>query len=99
MAYVFVLVTIIFQIMFSQQNVNHVFLFNDATRDTFTVGLMRMIFYLFPTFTVSVTFGEISMVASTHMDPAIVSWVKGLKYTWMDFFTPDEGSVVGGIHW
>lgn len=98
-AYVFVLVTIIFQIMFSQQNVNHVFLYNDATRDTFSVKLMRTLFYLFPSFTVSVSYGEVAMIASTHMDPATVTWIKGLKYSWSDFFTPDSGWVVGGIHW
>jgi hypothetical protein len=85
--------------MFSQQNVNHVFLYNDATKDSFSVKLMRTIFYLFPTFTVSVCFGEVALLAATHMDPAIVSWVKGLVYHWSDFFTRDSGWVVGGIHW
>jgi hypothetical protein len=96
---VFVLVTIIFQIMFSQQNVNHVFLFNDASKDNFTVTFMRTMFYLFPSFTVSVCFGAVALVASTHMDPASVTWVKGLKYSWADFFKPDDGWIVGGIHW
>ena len=60
---------------------------------------MRTIFYLFPSFTVSVSFGAVAVVAATHMDPASVSWVKGLKYSWSDFLTPESGNVVGGIHW
>jgi hypothetical protein len=76
-----------------------VFLYNDATKDTFSVKLMRTLFYLFPSFTVSVSFGAVAIIASTHIDPASVSWVKGLKYSWSDFFIPDSGWVVGGIHW
>ena len=98
-AYTFVLVILIFQIMFSSSDVNHVFLYNNRTMNEFNVKLLRRIFYLIPSFTVSICYGSVANIAATHLDPSAVSWTQGVKYKWSDFFTEDTGVIIGGIYW
>ena len=93
------LVILIFQIMFSQSDVNHVFLYNNRTMNEFKVKLLRRLFYLIPSFTVSICFGSVANIAATHLDPSAVSWTPGVKYKWSDFFTDDTGVIIGGIFW
>jgi ABC-type multidrug transport system fused ATPase/permease subunit len=47
-----------------------------------------------PSFTYSVCFGAIVKIASTHLDPALVIWVKGRKFLWEDFTARETGSIV-----
>jgi ABC-type multidrug transport system ATPase subunit len=97
MAYTFVLMTIIFQIVFSQQDINNLFLYNDKTSNTPFVRIFRGFFNLVPSFTFSVCFGAIVKVAATHFDPHLIIWVPGKRYTWTDFTTRETGSVVMGV--
>jgi hypothetical protein len=97
MAYTFVLMTIIFQIVFSQQDINNLFLYNDNTSHTFFVRFIRFFFNLIPSFTFSVCFGAIVKVASTHFDPHLIIWIPGRHYTWTDFTTRETGSVVMNV--
>lgn len=85
--------------MFSQADVNHVFLYNNRTSNDFNVKLIRRIFYMIPSFTVSICFGTVGRIAATHLDPSAVSWTKGVPYKWSDFFTEDTGNFIGGIYW
>jgi len=97
MAYTFVLLTIIFQIVFSQQDINNLFLYNDSTRNTPFVYLFRSFFNLVPSFTFSVCFGAIVKVASTHFDAHLIIWIPGKRYTFSDFITRETGSIIKGI--
>lgn len=68
MAYTFILVTIIFQIVFSQQDINNMFLYNDNTSGSWHIRLFSFIFHLIPSFTFANVFGAIIKVGSTHLD-------------------------------
>lgn len=89
--------TIIFQIVFSQQDVNNMFLYNDETRNNFGIRVARFFFQCVPSFTYSVCFGSIVKVASTHLDPQLVIWVHGRTFTWADFLVEETGSIVLGV--
>lgn len=94
LAYTFVLMTIIFQAVFSQQDVNNMFLYNDETSGKFSIRMARLFFNSVPSFTFSVTLGALIKVASTHLDPQSIIWVKGRKYGWDDFTRRETGSIV-----
>ena len=93
----FILVTIIFQIVFSQQDLNNMFLYNDQTRETWHIRLASFVFHLIPSFTFSNCFGAIVKVGATHLDPESIQWVQGRKYSWDDFMSEEKGDIVLGF--
>jgi hypothetical protein len=72
-------------------------LYNDKTKDTFTVSTARAFFSAIPSFTFSVCFGAITKIASTHLDPHLIIWVHGRRFTWRDFFEREHGQLVGSV--
>jgi hypothetical protein len=96
-AYTFILVTIIFELVFSQPDFNNRFFFNDADVDNFTINFTKAIFNLFPSFPISVCFGCLVKKAATHVDKQAFAWVEGEKYTWFDFGQEYHGKLMDGV--
>lgn len=76
---------IIFQMVFSQQDVNNMFLYNNMTSHTFIIKISRIFFQAVPSFTFSVCFGALVKIAATHLDANLLQWVKGRQFGWDDF--------------
>jgi hypothetical protein len=91
-----VLVTIIFELVFSQPDANNRFFFSDEKRDNFTIQTVKNIFYCFPSFTLSICFGALIKVAAAHLDQAIFAWIPGRIYGWSDFSQEITGKLADG---
>ena len=83
--------------VFSQQDVNNMFLYNDETSSKFSIRLVRFLFQMVPSFTFSNVFGVIEKTASTHLDPQSIIWVDGRKYGWDDFMAHEKGTILIGV--
>jgi hypothetical protein len=94
-----VLVTIIFELVFSQPDTNNRFFFSDAKRQSPTVSLFKLLFFCMPSFTLSICYGSLVKVASTHLDQSVFSWVPGRAYTWADFGRDLTGKLADGTHY
>ena len=97
MSYTFILVTIIFELVFSQPDVNNRFFFSDAAKRDSTIGIIRQIFNLFPSFPISICFGALLKRASTHLDQQVFAWVEGDKFSWADFNRDIQGKLADGV--
>lgn len=71
------MITIIFEFMFSEPDVNNRFFFSDSMKDNLFINTVTAVFYLFPTFPLSLCFGSILKQGAQHMDQAIFTWVPG----------------------
>jgi hypothetical protein len=98
MAFSFVLVTIIFELVFSQPDYNNRFFFNDNKKDDLVLNTLKFIFYLFPSFPLSLCYGALVKVAARHMDQQVFAWIPGKDdYSWEDFSSNIHGKLVDGL--
>ena len=97
MSFTFILITIIFEFMFSEPDVNNRFFFNDGMQGNLFITTVRNFFYLFPSFPLSLCFGSILKQGAQHMDQAIFAWVEGQEVTWEDFSADKHGRMIDGL--
>lgn len=77
--------------MFSQQDAVYNIFYNDRLQGNVFITIVRTVFYLMPTFTMSVIYGTIGRRASTHLDSAQFAWIKGHPYSWDQFMENEVG--------
>ena len=91
--------TIVCEIVFSYQDLNNVFFFNDSTSDLILIKFVKALFYCIPTFPLSVIYGAMTKIAATHLEPEYLVWKTGRKYTWDDFTSEEKGLFGVGLHY
>lgn len=99
MAFTVVLVIIVFELVFSQPDFNSRFFFANSMENNFMISNIKRIFYMFPSFSLSICYGALVKMAARHLDQAIFAWIPGEKYTWSDFGKNLEGKLVDGVEY
>lgn len=88
--------TIIFELVFSQPDMNNRFFFADDKQDNLMITIVRTIFFCMPSFTLSICYGTLIKIAAYHMDQAVFAWLPGRVYSWADFTEPIKGKLADG---
>lgn len=62
------------------------------------LNTLKFIFYLFPSFPLSLCYGALIKVAARHMDQQVFAWIPGKDhYTWEDFGSDIHGKLADGV--
>ena len=93
-SYAFVLFAVLLNLILSNSLLLYFIFFN---KNGIQAGsILRYVFYFYPPFIFSITFGIITRKASTHFEDASFSFVPGTYFGWSDLAIPEIGEFAIG---
>jgi len=83
-------------VLFANPDIMLFIFFNQDTMYTAPVISLKLLFYTFPSFILTIIYDLIAKIGAKHQDSSNFGWMQGREYTWNDFFSPVSGIFTTG---